>query len=67
MQTQTTEQREAERDDLLLTEELAQKLRVNVQWIYDQVRLKRLHPFKLSRVDWRWHWETVLEDLRKMQ
>ena len=66
---QTTEQLEREKDSglLLLTEEVAEKLRVNVQWIYDQVKLGRLHPFRLSRRDWRWHWETVLADLKKMQ
>ncbi|MGO8700040.1 MAG: hypothetical protein ACLQVY_20305 [Limisphaerales bacterium] len=53
-------------DGLLLTDEVASKLRVNVQWIYAKVRQKKLHPYKLSRVDWRWHWETVLVDLKKM-
>ena len=50
---------------LLTTDELADRLGMGVEWIYEQVQKNRLHPFKLSKRDWRWHWETVLKDLEK--
>lgn len=53
-------------DRLLLTEELASRLRVTVDWIRDAVKAKKLHPIRISRRDWRWHWESVLEDLKRL-
>lgn len=54
-------------DKLITTEEVAQRVGFNVQWVRQQVRAGVLRPIAFNSRTWRWHWPSVLEDLKKLQ
>ena len=52
-------------DALLDVQEVAARLKVSSDWVYDAVKYHDLPCFRLNQRLWRFHWPTILAWLQK--
>jgi hypothetical protein len=64
--TEMTASAPVDKEQLLTTEQLAERVQHTSEWVLNQIKFKGLPVIKFNRRDFRFHWPTVLAWLQQL-